>query len=224
MDSENVAVVLISLATIAGIFFFYKATRSSAVLLLILLATAISAALGANGFYQNTVSLPPRFIFLPGPTLLAFGIFFLSQKGKLVLQTSGDSWLTLLHLVRIPVEFSLYQLFQAGMVPSLMTYEGYNFDILSGLTAPVIYYLVFVKGILNKKWLLAWNLICLLLLVNIVTLAILSAKTPFQQLAFDQPNIAVVQFPFVWLPAVIVPLVLVSHLLSITKILHSFKA
>lgn len=93
-----------------------------------------------------------------------------------------------------------------------MTFEGRNFDILSGLTAPIIFYFGFVTKQLDRKVILIWNFICLALLINIVVVAILSAPFPFQQFAFDQPNIAVLYFPFNWLPSCVVPLVLLSHL------------
>ncbi|HLL95226.1 MAG TPA: hypothetical protein VK404_09645, partial [Spirosoma sp.] len=41
--------------------------------------------------------------------------------------------------------------------------------------------------------------------------AALAAPTPFQQIAFEQPNIGILYFPFVWLPSVVVPLVLMAH-------------
>jgi hypothetical protein len=41
---------------------------------------------------------------------------------------------------------------------------------------------------------------------------------PFQQFAFDQPNIAVLYFPFIWLPSCVVPLVLLSHLAAIRQL------
>ncbi len=128
-------------------------------------------------------------------------------------------WLTLLHTIRIPVEIVLYYVYLGGLIPALMTFEGYNFDVVSGITAPIIYYLVFVKKVLDKKTLLIWNFLALILLINILTIAILSAQTPFQKLAFEQPNIGVTYFPFVWLPAVIVPIVLFSHLSSIRQLL-----
>jgi hypothetical protein len=55
-------------------------------------------------------------------------------------------------------------------------------------------------------------------LFNIVLTAILSAPLPIQQLAFEQPNIAVLYFPFTFLPGFIVPIVLFSHLVVISKI------
>jgi hypothetical protein len=105
-------------------------------------------------------------------------------------------------------------------MPELATFEGRNFDILSGLTAPFIWYYGFIKKKLKKGWLLAWNFICLGLLLNIVVHAVLSVPTPFQQLAFDQPAIAVLYYPFILLPAVIVPLVLFAHLVSIRQLMN----
>jgi hypothetical protein len=104
-----------------------------------------------------------------------------------------------------------------------MTFEGRNFDILSGITAPVIYYFVFIKKNMSRKALLLWNFICLGLLFNIVINAILSVPAPFQQFAFEQPAIAIQYFPFIWLPSVIVPLVLLSHLAAIRQLFLAKK-
>jgi len=47
---------------------------------------------------------------------------------------------------------------------------------------------------------------------------------PFAQLfAFDQPNIAILYFPFVWLPSFIVMTVLFSHLISIRRLVKNKK-
>ena len=101
-----------------------------------------------------------------------------------------------------------------------MTFEGYNFDILSGISAPIIY---FAFNKISKNMLVVWNIICLGLLINIVTIAILSVPTPFQKLGFEQPNLGVTYFPFVWLPGVVVPLVFLSHLASIRKLFIESK-
>lgn len=124
----------------------------------------------------------------------------------------------LLHIVRIPVELVLFYLCEAKTVPMLMTFEGRNFDILSGISAPIIFYLAFHLKILGPRWLILWNFICLGLLLNIVINAVLSAPFQFQRFAFDQPNIAVLYFPFNWLPSVIVPIVLLSHLVVLRQL------
>ena len=99
-----------------------------------------------------------------------------------------------------------------------MTFEGRNFDILAGLSAPLIAWLAFRNGI-NSKLLIGWNLVCLLLLINIVTNAILSLRSPIQQFAFDQPNAGLLYFPYIWLPSIVVPLVLFAHVTSLWQLL-----
>jgi hypothetical protein len=104
-----------------------------------------------------------------------------------------------------------------------MTFEGRNPDILSGLTAPLIYWLAFRGGKTNRPLLIIWNLIALGFLINIVTHAFLSFPFPLQQLAFDQPNRAVLYFPFVWLPTIVVPIVLFCHLSSLWQLFSGSK-
>ena len=126
--------------------------------------------------------------------------------------------LTILHVVRIPVELVLYGLFLEEAIPELMTFSGRNFDILAGITAPFVYYFGYIKRVLSRKFILIWNVLCLALLLNIVLNAILSAPLPFQQFAFEQPNLAILYLPFVWLPAVVVPIVMLSHLIAIKRL------
>ncbi len=100
-----------------------------------------------------------------------------------------------------------------------MTYEGTNFDILIGISAIVVYYL-YVNNKLPRKALLTWNIIGLIFLINIVVTSVISAPGPQQLIAFEQPNNAVQHFPFSLLPAVIVPIVFFSHVLSIMKLVR----
>jgi hypothetical protein len=214
--------IIFTATTLLTIALFYKAANNSTTALLILVSWVIlQTVLGLSGFYANTTALPPRFIFLAAPALLLIAVIFISSKGKQFIDGLSIKYLTVLHIVRIPVELVLFWLFLNKTVPQLMTFEGRNFDIAAGITAPVIYYFGFIKKRLSKKIILLWNFICLALLINIVVNAVLSAPTPIQQFAFEQPNIAVLYFPYNLLPAVIVPLVLFSHLASIRQLLHS---
>ena len=127
--------------------------------------------------------------------------------------------MVLISIVRIPVEIVLYLLYQNKQIPVLMTFAGRNYDILAGLTAPVIYLVCFKDGRLtNKRAFLIWNIFALALLLNIVINAVLSAPFPFQKFGFDQPNKAIFYFPLCWLPGFIVVTVLFSHLVSIRRI------
>jgi hypothetical protein len=220
---ENLPVYITAgfiLTTFLTVYIFYKAANNSKQVLLILLASlALQAAIGLTGFYTVTNTLPPRFVLLILPPLFFIAVLFATEKGRGFIDSMNTKTLTLLHLVRIPVEFILFGLFIHKAIPQLMTFEGRNFDIISGITAPFIYYFGFIKNKIPQKVLLAWNFICVALLINIVLNAVLSAPFTFQQFAFDQPNIAILYFPFVWLPACVVPLVLLSHLATIRQLL-----
>jgi hypothetical protein len=213
--------VIFVLTTLITVAFFYKAAHYSRNFLIVAFAwMIIQTILALRLFYTTTTTIPPRIVLLGVPALLIIICLFLTTRGKRFLDRLDIKWLTILHVIRIPVEFVLLWLSINKVVPQLMTFEGRNLDIVSGITAPIIYYLVFVKNIFSKKILLTWNFICLGLLLNIVINAVLSVPTGFQQFAFDQPNIAILYFPFNLLPAVVVPLVLLSHLVAIRQLLN----
>ncbi len=181
----------------------------------------IQALLGWFHFYSLSInSLPPR-IVLTGifPAFVVILLLFTSPRGKRFVDSLPIKNLTYLNLVRIPVEIVLYWLFVYGAVPELMTFEGRNFDILAGISAPLIAYFGFASGTIKRKLILSWNFIALALLLNIVINALFAAPSPIQKFAFEQPNIAILYFPFCWLPTFVVPLVLLGHLVSIRQLL-----
>ena len=188
--------------------------------LIMLLWTTLVAVLAYAGVFTDVSGTPPLFILAVAPPLLFIFYLFSSKKGITFIESLDIRKLTLLHIVRIPVELSLYWLAVHKAVPELMTFEGRNFDILAGLTAPVIYFMGFTgQQVKSRTLLLIWNLIALGLLFNIVMNAVLSAPFAFQQYAFNQPNVAVLFFPFIWLPSFIVMVVLLSHLAALRQLL-----
>lgn len=202
------------------VWLFYRAADFSKMPFIILLVWLVfQSFLGILGFYQNLNAIPPRFAMLLLPAIIAIILLFSLPKGRAFIDSLSLEKLTILHIVRVPVEIVLFWLFLQKAIPQLMTFEGRNFDILAGISAPIVYYLVFVKHNMNKRMLLIWNVICLGLLLNIVVNALLSAPLPFQQFAFEQPNVAILYFPFNLLPSVVVPLVLLAHLVVIRRLI-----
>ncbi len=179
--------------------------------------------LGLKGFYKVTDTLPPRFFIMIAPPLLFITVLFFTASGIKFIDNLNTKYLTFLHTIRVLVELVLFWLFLHKAVPQIMTFEGRNFDIISGLSAPIVFYFGFIKKTLSNKILLLWNFICLGLLINIVTIAVLSAPFSFQKLAFNQPNIALLYFPFIWLPCCIVPVVLFSHLAVVRQLLFTAR-
>lgn len=210
--------------TVGFLFYAIKQARADsfpAKLLLFLTAfwMVFQASLSFGGFYQDASPIPPRiFAFAAFPALL-FAVLYVLIFRKSFISELPLRTLTLLHVIRVPVELCLLWLFHSGQVPRAMTFEGQNFDILTGLTAPIVWYFGFANGRVRRPLLIAWNVLALLLLVNIVTTAVLAFPSPLQKIAFDQPNRAIMYFPFVWLPAVVVPIVLFSHFAALCQLL-----
>jgi hypothetical protein len=222
MEKLPLYIIVIFLATVLLTFFLFvtAAKNKSGVALVSLAWLALTGIIAWKGFFQNTAVIPPRLIMVMLPAILIIILSMTTKKGKRFIDDLSLKNLTLIHVVRIPVELTLYWLAAQKTIPELMTFAGRNFDILSGISAPIMYVVCFRNSHLrNARLLLVWNFICLGLLLNIVINAILSAPFPLQQFAFDQPNIAILYFPFTWLPLFIVIVVLFSHLAAIRKLI-----
>ncbi len=220
--SSTVSIVFLG-TTLASIILYYfangKALKSS---LIIVVWSIIHSILAQQGFYKNTTSIPPRFllVFLPSILFIIYGLqstslFDVSKKRNTTLAA-------FLHTIRLPMELCLFGLFSQELIPEVMTYEGWNFDIVMGISAPIIAYLTFRKKITNQ-WLLVWNCIGLILIFCIFFIGIFSAELPFQLFGFNQPNIAVTLFPFILLPATVVPIVIYMHASEIFRLLKNDK-
>jgi len=227
LPAAYITVIFIFTVLATAGFLLYALWTSHRKRTLIYLSAALLGAwiffqgyLAETGFY-TVFDGKPRFLLAVGPPLLLIVFSFVFRGSREFLGRISLPVLTLLSVVRIPVEFVIDWWYHAGLVPQLMTFEGRNFDIISGLTAPIIFFLAFRNGKINKPLLLGWNIVCLLLLINIVVNAVLSIPSPIQQQAFDQPNVAVLYYPFIWLPSVIVPAVLFSHVVSLWRLLSN---
>ena len=213
--------VVFILTAVLAVLFFYKASNNARLVITVLVIwLLVQSLIALKNFYVITNTIPPRFSLLTMPPLLLIVVLFFTARGKYYIDNFDLKTLTLLHIIRIPVELVLFWLFLHKAVPQIMTFDGRNFDLLSGLTAPFIYYFGFIKKQLNRKLLIGWNIVCLLLLINVIVIAVLSAPFPFQKFGFEQPDIAILHFPFVWLPCCVVPIVLLSHLISIRQLLY----
>lgn len=219
--------ILFFFTTIVTVWFLIKAAEPAGktslptrlLFFLIPLWLLLTGYLATLGFYRSPEAMPPRVMaFAILPAAICITLYFAFFRRTFIEQLSLK-WLTLLHIIRVPVELSLLMLFQAGVVPRIMTFEGWNFDILSGITAVVVYFVAFRNGRTNRTLLIVWNLFAFALLANIVTIAVLSFSSPFQRFAFEQPNVGLTYLPFIWLPAIIVPIVLFAHLASLWKLI-----
>lgn len=180
----------------------------------------LQSVLALSGFYRVTDSVPPRFLLLLGPPFVLIALTFALPKGRTMIDGADLRMLTLFHTIRIPVELVLLALADCRFVPPLMTMHGGNWDIVSGVTAPFAAF-VLVRGTSVRRIpLLLWNIVCLVLLLNVMVRGVLSAPSPFQRFAIDSPNLLPLTFPYILLPGLLVPMVLFAHLVSLRRLLR----
>jgi hypothetical protein len=122
--------------------------------------------------------------------------------------------ITYLQVFRVFVEIVLWLLFIENLLPVQMTFEGRNFDILAGITS-IFASLFLIK---SKHWMIVWNIIGLILLINIVSIAVLSMPTFLQVFHNEPSNTIVTKFPYILLPTFLVPLAYTLHFLSLKKL------
>jgi hypothetical protein len=200
--------LLFGACVLAAVFTLWRAAGRSRIILII-----------AAAWIAIQTIIPPILPLFALPPLLVVIATLASKKGRAFISTLDLPTLTLLNIIRIFVEFVLYELYRYHAVPVLMTFEGRNFDILSGLSAPIVYYFAFVRHRMPARWLIIWNLACIILLLNAVTYGVLSALGLLPQLSADRTNIAILHFPYFLLPGTLVPIVLFSNAASILKLL-----
>jgi len=191
-------------------------SMTSIVIVLWMIALAV---LSAKGFFADFSKLPPRpalAILLPLPLVLLFAF---SKRGTQFLQSVPRQWFVLMQSFRIFVEVLLWLAFLAGMLPVQMTFDGWNFDVITGLLALPVGYLL-SKG---KKYSsiagIIFNIVGLSLLLNILVIAVLSMPSPFRYFLNEPSNVLVAQFPYIWLPGVLVPLAYSLHIFSLRQLL-----
>ena len=169
---------------------------------------------GRMGNFQN---FPFNMIPVLAVPLIVIVAFTFSRAGREILVHIPTENIIRLQAFRFFVELLLWALYLENQAPLQMSFEGRNWDVLSGISAPIIAFLV-TKGKLSKTGLIIWNIACLALLVNILTVAILSMPTPLRTFMNEPSNTIVTQFPVSWLPGMLVPLAYGLHFISLRQL------
>jgi hypothetical protein len=172
---------------------------------------AATAVLAASGLVARTM-LPPPLLVLLVASLAASTALALSPLGALLARNLPLAALIGYQAFRIPVELLLHRGYVEGFVPPQMTCVGWNFDVLTGISAIGVAWAVH-RGRLGRRGVVVWNVAGLLLLANVVTIALLSAPSPMRTFANSPSNAWVRHAPWVWLPTVLVQAALLGHLL-----------
>jgi hypothetical protein len=116
---------------------------------------------------------------------------------------------------RLPLELLMHQAAADGIMPWVMSYSGYNFDIVTGITALVLG-VALARGNVPRTLILAWNVLGLALLAIIGTVAF-SASPIFLAFGPENVNVWVTRFPYSSM-SIMVGAALFGHVLVFRKL------
>jgi hypothetical protein len=179
---------------------------------------ALTVMVAATGVLRGWDRNPPPLMFLIAAILaLAVSLAFSSLGGQLT--AAIPLWvLVAVQAFRLPLELAMHAMSQRGVMPSVMSYTGRNFDIVTGASAILVAALA-AFGIGGRLVVWVWNVMGFGLLLNIIGVALL-ATPRFRYFGDSQLNIWITYPPFVWLPAVMVLAALAGHLLIFRALLR----
>jgi len=187
------------------------ATRRRATLLALgvaVLYLGVSGALARSGALAAVDARPPPAALLLVTLAVGMAAVAFSRLGDRLL-----AWplgvLVGAQAFRVAVEALLFAAHRTGSVPVEMTFEGLNVDVATGLLAAGLGVWAW-RGSLPRWAVSAWNVLGLVLLVVVIAVAASSAFG-FVETA---PRLTLpVSWPGVWLPAWLVQLAFLGHLL-----------
>jgi len=114
---------------------------------------------------------------------------------------------------RFPLELVLHQWGTEGTMPIQMTFEGHNFDIVSGLFGLGVAVLVLLTKKEPPRWLLwLFNTVGSALLVAVIVIVVLSSPLPVKQ--YEGPPILIALFlPYAWIAPICVAGAVAAHVM-----------
>src|SRR5262245_11396350 len=95
----------------------------------------IQWGLARFGLLARWDRLPPPLFFLMIGSIAVFLVFGFSRIGSAMAAKLSFAALIGLQTFRFPLELVMHRASTEGLMPVQMSYSGYNFDIVSGLTA-----------------------------------------------------------------------------------------
>lgn len=178
-------------------------------------AAALSGLLG-----RFDLRPPPMIIWFASMVALTLALAW-SPFGRRFAETLSFAALIGFQVFRLPLELVMHRAATAGIMPNVMSFSGYNFDIISGVTAVPVAWLAW-RGLAPRWLLVLWNLTGQVLLLVVATVALVASPI-FRAFGDDQLNVWVTRFPYVWI-AVMVAAALFGHVVTLRKLLAGRRA
>ena len=172
---------------------------------------AIAAIVYSGIIERAFIPFGPLFIFATVAIAIALGF---SPLGLKIAKSVRIEWLVAFQGFRLPLELVLHQWYLNGTIPKSMTWDGSNWDIVSGVLACFAF--AFVRG---RLW-LAWtvNIVGIILLINVARVAIMSSPVPFGW-NIDPPLELILYLPYAYIVPICVGGAAMGHVILTRRLL-----
>jgi hypothetical protein len=178
----------------------------------------IAFVLGVSGVYRGASDQIPTIQYgILVPILIGSMLIVRSSSMARVIEAVPQQWLIGVQFYRA-LGIIFLVLYGAGKMPGLFAWPAGIGDVLVGTLALVVA-IAYARGPeKNGDLAWVWNILGLTDLSVAVATGMVTAPSPIQQFAFDLPNELLGAFPLVLIPIYLVPLSVLLHLASLTKL------
>jgi len=174
--------------------------------------------LSLNGFLYGN-SLPPRpvlFLVLPF-ALFLFLVVKRNATFKRLLAAIKIETLINIHVFRLIGGWFLIMGYYELLPYGFAARAGWG-DILTGVLALIVPYLVFTKKLLSIKWAYAWNIFGLLDILTVVSSAVILTSLARSNPTTSNDVMELTRFPFALIPAFAPASIVFLHVITFEKL------
>ena len=178
----------------------------------------LTIALGASGAFHATADQLPAIQYgILVPILIGASLIWRSPFVRRIIDAVPQPWIVGVQLYRaLGVIFLI--LYAGGKLPGLFAWPAGIGDILIGGLAPLIGLAYARRPRETRGLVAAWNVFGILDLVIAVATGFLTAPSLLQPFGGTPPNELIDVFPLVLVPVFLVPVSILLHLASLTKL------
>jgi hypothetical protein len=198
----------------------YNSRRALILSVVVFTVMAVNGIVAWSGTLAQFNSFPPPMLIMIASVFVMSFAVGLSRLGRDAAAELSFAALVGLQGFRFPLELVMHHAGNVGIMPVQLSYSGYNFDIVTGISALLIFALLKSGRSVSRSVLWAWNVWGSFCLVVIAIIAI--TTSPVFRLFGDDPhnlNTWVLYFPYVWLPVVLVTVAISSHIVITHKLM-----
>lgn len=174
-----------------------------------------TATLATAGAFTATIGSPRVLVYFAASNLTAIALAA-SGVGKRFADSVPVTALIAFQGFRLPLELVLHSWYEQGTLPVQMTYEGDNWDIVTGVLALAVA-TASPKVAPRRQWWLAagFTAVGMALLLRVMSIALRSLPWQWRSYLGDPPVLLPFHAPYTWILPMCVSTALFGHLVVV---------